>query len=55
MLALQILIHLLSCLYCSSVPVFLGLFFAPFYIQLNAVTHGVDEQLAFYAVSDISS
>ncbi len=25
---------------CSSVPVFLGLFFAPFYIQLNAVTHG---------------
>ena len=53
MLALQILIDRFGCLCCSSVPVFLGLFFAPFYIQLNAVTHGVDEQLAFYAVSGI--
>ncbi|KAH6901201.1 monocarboxylate permease [Coprinopsis sp. MPI-PUGE-AT-0042] len=29
---------------------FLGLFFPVFYLQLNAITHGVDKQFAFYAV-----
>ncbi|KJA15531.1 hypothetical protein HYPSUDRAFT_1068332 [Hypholoma sublateritium FD-334 SS-4] len=42
-------------IFLSAIPIFLGLFFAPFYIQLNAVTHGVDEHLAFYTVSILNA
>ncbi|KAH6871463.1 monocarboxylate permease [Coprinopsis sp. MPI-PUGE-AT-0042] len=34
---------------------FLGLFFPVFYLQLNAITHGVDKQFAFYALSILNA
>ncbi|KAF9045373.1 MFS general substrate transporter [Panaeolus papilionaceus] len=39
----------------SAVPCFLGLFFAVFYIQLDAVLHGVDETFAFYSLSILNA
>ncbi|KAF9482970.1 MFS general substrate transporter [Pholiota conissans] len=39
----------------SALPCFLGLFYGPFYIQLNAVTHGVPKHLAFYSVSVLNA
>ncbi|KAG2017460.1 monocarboxylate permease [Coprinopsis cinerea AmutBmut pab1-1] len=34
---------------------FLGLFFPVFYLQLNAITHGVDKKFAFYALSILNA
>ncbi|KIY46378.1 MFS general substrate transporter, partial [Fistulina hepatica ATCC 64428] len=34
---------------------FFGLFYPIFYLQLNAVSHGVDESLAFYALSVLNA
>ncbi|KAF8186784.1 monocarboxylate permease [Pholiota molesta] len=34
----------------SAIPCFLALFYPPFFIQLNAVTHGIPKRLAFYSV-----
>jgi hypothetical protein len=34
---------------------FLGLFFPVFYLQLDAVLHGVDKNVAFYSVGDFCS
>lgn len=33
---------------------FFGLFFPVFYLQLNAVSHGIDENFAFYSVSALA-
>ena len=38
---------------CRSVFAFLGLFYPFFYLQLDAVVHGVDKKFAFYAVRHI--
>jgi len=35
----------------SGVFAFLGLFFPVFYLQLDAIKHGVDKDFSFYAVS----
>ncbi|KAF9043327.1 MFS general substrate transporter [Panaeolus papilionaceus] len=39
----------------SAVPCFLGLFFSVFYIQLDAVLHGVSEDFAFYSLSILNA
>ncbi|KAF8956207.1 monocarboxylate permease [Flammula alnicola] len=39
----------------TGIPCFIGLFFAPFYIQLNATSHGVERNLSFYAVSILNA
>ncbi|KAF9043306.1 major facilitator superfamily domain-containing protein [Panaeolus papilionaceus] len=39
----------------SAVPCFLGLFFSVFYIQLDAILHGVSEDFAFYSLSILNA
>ncbi|PPQ65140.1 hypothetical protein CVT24_003230 [Panaeolus cyanescens] len=39
----------------GAVPCFLGLFFSVFYIQLDAVLHGVSESFAFYTLSILNA
>ncbi|KAF9560641.1 monocarboxylate permease [Agrocybe pediades] len=39
----------------GSVFVFIGLFFAAFYLQLDAILHGVDKNLAFYSLSILNA
>lgn len=35
--------------------VFFGLFYPVFYLQLDAITHGVEQNFAFYSVRSLSS
>ncbi|KAF8882756.1 MFS general substrate transporter [Gymnopilus junonius] len=39
----------------GSVFVFLGLFFSPFYLQLDAILHGVPPNFAFYGLSILNA
>ncbi|KAF5350476.1 hypothetical protein D9756_008609 [Leucocoprinus leucothites] len=39
----------------SCMLAFLGLFYVVFYLQLYAIVHGIDEQLAFYSLSILNA
>ncbi|KIM38501.1 hypothetical protein M413DRAFT_242415 [Hebeloma cylindrosporum] len=41
--------------FVSAIFCFMGLFFPVFYLQLNAITHGVDRKFAFYALSILNA